>query len=116
MELEINGELYNFVFGFGFVKEMNKRYTAEGNGMKLNAGIDTVVANLFTGDVEVLVESLKVANGTEKPRISEKALIDYTGECDSDMLFDQVIEGLKESGFTKRKTLKLIDQIEKNNK
>jgi len=116
MELEINGNLYQFVFGFGFVKEMNKRFAIEGRGMKMNAGIDTVVTNLYMGDIEMLVEVLKVANNTEKPRISEKDLIEYIGQCDVDMVFDNVMDGLKESGFTKRKTLKLIEEIEKGQK
>ncbi|MTD42463.1 hypothetical protein GIX45_28315 [Erwinia sp. CPCC 100877] len=113
MELEINGGIYKFVFGFGFVKEMNKRYSVEGNGLKMNAGLDTIIVNLLTSDTETLIETLKVANITEKPRISEKDLIEYVGkDADVDQLFDWVIDGLKESGFTKRKTSKLIEQIE----
>ncbi|MGX7202394.1 hypothetical protein BCR22_07395 [Enterococcus plantarum] len=116
MELEINGEVYQFVFGFGFVKEMNKRFAIDGRGMKMNAGIDTVVTNLYMGDIEILVEVLKVANLTEKPRVSEKDIIEHIGQCDVDTVFDKVMDGLKESGFTKRKTLKLVEEIEKGQK
>ena len=65
MEQTINGKEYKFIFGFGFIQELNRRYSVEEQGMTIKMGLDTVLANFFNKDVETLVEILKVANQTE---------------------------------------------------
>ena len=61
MEQTINGKDYKFIFGFGFIQELNRRYSVVEQGMTLKTGLDNVLLNFFNKDVETLVEILKVA-------------------------------------------------------
>ncbi|MCT4409972.1 hypothetical protein EFO26_11845, partial [Lactococcus cremoris] len=70
--------------------------------------------NFFSGDIETLVEMLKTANATENPRVSEKWIVEWIEENGIDMLFDLVLEELKKSEFTKKKTLNFEKEVSKN--
>ena len=105
MELTINGKQYVFIFGYRFIKELNKKNEVTERGMTLKAGLDNALMNFFSGDIETLVEMLKTANATENPRVSEKGIVEWIEENGIDMLFDLVLEELKKSEFTKKKTL-----------
>ncbi|MCT4425187.1 tail assembly chaperone, partial [Lactococcus cremoris] len=72
MELTINEKQYVFIFGYRFIKELNKKNEVTERGMTLKAGLDNALMNFFSGDIETLVEMLKTANATENPRVSEK--------------------------------------------
>ena len=67
---------YSFVFGFGFLKELNKQHTMASNGLTMRLGLENTLPNLINNDVETLIEVLKLANKTETPRASEKDLIE----------------------------------------
>lgn len=111
MELIINEKEYGFIFGFGFIRELNKRYTEKSNGITFKAGLDNVLVNLFSGDSETLVEVLKVANMTETPKVSEANLVLYIEANGIDELFETVIDELKKSEFTKKKTIQMETKI-----
>ena len=113
MELTINDKEYNFIFGFGFIREMNRRYSVVEQGMTMKLGLDSTLVNFFNEDIETLIEMLKVANATESPRVAEKDLIALVGEIGSDKLFDLVLEELKKSEFTKLKTNQLLEELQK---
>ncbi|MBE9909984.1 hypothetical protein G8B49_01750 [Enterococcus mundtii] len=115
MELMINDKEYSFIFGFGFIREMNRRYSVVEQGMTMKLGLDSTLVNFFNEEIETLIEMLKVANATESPRVAEKDLIALVDEIGSDKLFDLVLEELKKSEFTKKKTLKIENKI-KNSK
>ena len=105
MELTINEKQYVFIFGYRFIKELNKKNEVTERGMTLKAGLDNALMNFFSGDIETLVEMLKIANATENPRVSENGV---------DALFDLVLEELKKSEFTKKKTLNFEKEVNKN--
>lgn len=111
MKLVIKGKEYSFKFGFGFIQEMNRRYSVTENGLTLKMGLDTILANFFNEDVETLVEMLKVANLTEKPKISQDDLASLVEEVGAEKLFDEVLEELKKSEFTKKKTNKMLENL-----
>ena len=107
---------YSFVFGFGFLKELNKQHTMASNGLTMRLGLENTLPNLINNDVETLLEVLKLANKTETPRASEKDLIELIeSEDDIEQLFADTLEALKESNFTGMKTRKFLDTVEKNN-
>ena len=107
---------YNFVFGFGFLKELNKQHTMASNGLTMRLGLENTLPNLINNDVETLLEVLKLANKTETPRASEKDLIEVIESTeDIESLFAETLEALKESNFTGMKTRKFLDTVEKNN-
>ena len=107
---------YSFVFGFGFLKELNKQHTMASNGLTMRLGLENTLPNLINNDVETLIEVLKLANKTETPRASEKDLIELIeSEDDIEQLFADTLEALKESNFTGMKTRKFLETVEKNN-
>ena len=114
MELTINDKTYTFIFGFGFIREMNRRYSVVQQGMTMKLGLDSTLVNFFNEDIETLIEMLKVANATESPRVAEKDLIALVSEIGSDKLFDLVLEELKKSEFTKKKTLTIENRIKES--
>ena len=107
---------YSFVFGFGFLKELNKQHTMASNGLTMRLGLENTLPNLINNDVETLLEVLKLANKTETPRASEKDLIELIESADDiESLFAETLEALKESNFTGMKTRKFLETVEKNN-
>lgn len=111
MELTINDKEYSFIFGFGFIQELNRRYSVTEQGMTVKMGLDNVLLNFFNKDVETLIEILKVANLTESPKVSVNDLASLVEEIGSEKLFDIVLEELKKSEFTKSKTGKLLETM-----
>lgn len=114
MELTINDKEYSFIFGFGFIREMNRRYSVVEQGMTMKLGLDSTLVNFFNEDIETLIEMLKVANQTESPRVAEKDLISLVDEMGSEKLFDLVLDELKKSEFTKKKTTTVEKRIKEN--
>ena len=118
MELTIDGVVYNFCFGMGFLREVNSKIKANVDGLKgvdKNIGLQYMVAGLLDGDVEALVDALDAANKGQNPRLTKKridAYIDNEVE-DIDGLFDQVVDFLSQTNATKKTTLWVREQAEK---
>ena len=118
MELTINGNVYQFSFNIGFLRNINKTITVDVDGMdgvKRNVGLRYSVGLLLDGDLETLVDVLELANKGQSTRLTKKAIEDYIDNADTDVdeVFDSVIEGLKQANATKKATLATIEAIEK---
>lgn len=101
---------YDFKFGLGFLREINKGAEYNLHGIVVNAGLEKTLPNLMGRDIETLVEVLKIANKTEKPRISDAEIERIIEECDDvEALFEELIEELKTSNFTKVKTMNFFN-------
>ena len=114
-ELTINGTVYQFKFGMGFLREINKTVvqTAQDNkNAKRNMGFQWLLSGVFDGDLESLVEILLVANRTEENRVTAKMLDTYIeDECpDVDQLFEDVLGFLRSANATK-KTVAALDKM-----
>lgn len=97
MELTIDGNVYEFSFGMGFMREINKRVGTSVDGVpdvKKNIGLQYMVASIIDGDVEALVEVLDTANKGKKPRVTRFLLDSYIDdeETDIDALFNEVLD------------------------
>ena len=116
LELTINGQAYEFKFGMGFMREVNKYFQKPIDGIKdakENIGLQMMVAGVYAKDTEYLVKVLNAANKGFSPRVTENLLDAYIDECDDiDALFDQVLDFLKTANATKNVTLKFIEQME----
>ena len=118
MELTINGNVYQFSFNIGFLRNINKTVAVDVDGMdgvKRNVGLRYSVGLLLDGDLETLVDVLELANKGQSTRLTKKAIEDYIDNADTDVdeVFDSVIEGLKQANATKKATLATIEAIEK---
>ena len=118
MELTINGNVYQFSFNIGFLRNINKTVAVDVDGMdgvKRNVGLRYSVGLLLDGDLETLVDVLELANKGQSTRLTKKAIEDYIDNADTDVdeVFDSVIEGLKQANATKKATLATIKAIKK---
>lgn len=116
-ELTINNEVYQFHFGMGFLREVNKKLSKPIDGVKdgkQNIGLQYTVAGIIDGDLETLVDVLDTANKDQKPRITRAALDAYIEDenTDIDALFDDVLGFLKSANATKKITENLIAAVE----
>ena len=116
-ELTINGQVYSFNFGMGFMREVNKRVGKPVDGLpnvKKNVGLRWMIASVMDGDVEDLVDLLDAANKGQNPRITKALLDEYIdSECeDIDKLFDDVLGFLKTANATKKTVEMLLAEIE----
>jgi hypothetical protein len=116
-ELTINGVVYSFNFGMGFMREINKKIARPVDGMpdvKKSVGLQYAVAGIIDNDVEVLVDMLDVANKGNSPRVTKALLDDYidNSETDIDELFKEVLDFLKSANATKKITNLLLEAVE----
>lgn len=124
-ELTINGQVYGFHFGMGFMRELNKRIKTPVEGVKnteKNIGLQYMVAGVMDGDVEALVDVLDAANKGIVPRVSRDLLDAYIDDenTDIDKLFEDVLDFLKKTNATKKTVEALLKAVveakEKNKK
>ncbi len=121
MELTINGTVYEFNFGMGFLREINKRVQTPVDGLKgvdKNIGLQFTVASIIDGDVEALVDALDIANKGMSPRLTRQALDAYIDDADTDIdgLFTMVIDFLSRANATKKTVASLQEAIKEASK
>ena len=121
MELTINGTVYEFNFGMGFLREINKRVQTPVDGLKgvdKNIGLQFTVASIIDGDVEALVDALDIANKGMNPRLTRQALDAYIDDADTDIdgLFSMVIDFLAKANATKKTVASLQEAIKEASK
>lgn len=118
MEIEINGTVYSLKFGIGLIKELNKKYHYDKNGLSLGVGMQQALSGIFSGDVETLIDLITLANKTENPRLAraelENAIDD--GELDIEQVFDDVQAAVKESNATKFSAKKFLEKMDEEEK
>lgn len=116
-ELTINGTVYQFKFGIGFVKEVSKRAKVpvkDAPGITEDVGLILLVTKILDGDVVALVDALEVANKGFDPRITRKILEDYIDDEDTDIdeLFETVKDFLEKTNATRNITRKMMGALE----
>lgn len=93
-ELIINGKPYEFTFGIGFLKAINEKATAKvpNSNYVVKTGGRYVLAQVMSGDIEVLIDCLLLANKGHEPRLTYKEICDHIENEDTDIeeLFEQV--------------------------
>lgn len=114
MELTINGQVYKFNFGMGFLREMNKRVMVPVDNIKdmqKGIGLRYMIGSVMDGDLEALVDLLFTANAGESPRVTKALLDSYIDdpETNVDQLFDDTLGFLKTANATR----KTVEEIEK---
>ncbi|MEG1426051.1 MAG: tail assembly chaperone [Oscillospiraceae bacterium] len=117
MELTINGTVFQFNFGMGFMREVNKGVTQAVDGIadvKANIGMLLAVGGLIDHDVEKLVDVLNIANKGQNPRVTP-GLLDAYIDCedtDLDALFGEVLDFLECANATKTTVAKAREMLE----
>lgn len=115
-ELTINEVVYQFKFGMGFMREINKRVTkpVDGTNKQQEMGLQYAVAGLIDEDPAELVEVLAIANKTEKNRISKNALDAFIEDEDTDVsaICAEVLDFLSRANATKKITVAVMEAVE----
>lgn len=116
-ELTINDQVYQFKFGLGFMREINKQVRKPIEGMPgemQDVGLQFAVASLIDEDPVALVDVLDIANKTEKPRVTKAALDAYIEDesTDIDALFKEVLDFLCKANATKKIALAVMNMVE----
>lgn len=114
-ELTINGNVYQFEFGMGFVKEIDKTASTDVMGLpgvKQNVGLSLAISKITDGDVVALSDALFRANKGFNPRVTPQLIDAYIDSEDTDIdeLFDKVIGFFEKSNATRKAAL----QVKKN--
>lgn len=110
MQLEINGTTYEFRFGIGFMKEIQSRYKEMASiSVAIPNGFKYVVASMLDGHIEDLFDILYTSNKTEKPRITEKALMEYLEDESTDV--ESLIKEVKSFLLKANASKSLMNQI-----
>jgi hypothetical protein len=118
LELTINEKVYQFNFGMGFLREINKQVSTPVDGLpdvKRNIGLRYKVLCVLDGDPEALVDILDAANKGMNPRVDRNKLDAYidSGDMSVDELCDKVIDFLKSANATRKTVVMLLEEIEK---
>lgn len=106
-ELTIKDEVYQFNFGIGFVREINKtvQKPADGiPGVKEDIGLAYKIGQIISGDVIALVEVLDVANKGQKPRLTRQMIEEHIDDSNTDIdkLFEDVMVFFRTANATKK--------------
>lgn len=117
MELTINGQVYQFNFGMGFLREANKTVSEKINNAtdkKKDVGATYMIAGIIDGDPEDLVNALDLANKGQSPRVTRALLDSYVESTDTDIdqLFEDVLDFLERANVTKKIVERLKKRIE----
>ena len=117
MELTINGQVYQFNFGMGFLREANKTVSEKINNAtdkKKDVGATYMIAGIIDGDPEDLVNALDLANKGQSPRVTRALLDSYVESTDTDIdqLFEDTLVFLERANATKKIVERLKKRIE----
>ena len=116
LELTINGQVYQFNAGIGFMRKMNQRASVnyEGTNLKRDTGLAYLVADLMDGDIETLLLTLDAMNEGKDPRLTRKQIEDFLEDenTDIDKVFQDVLDFLKKSNCTKRTVLDIEKAVQ----
>lgn len=121
MELTIQEKVYQFNFGMGFMREINKKHKQPVDGwanVEKSMGLVYSISSLFDNDIEELVEVLYAANIGQNPRVTKTLLDSYIDDenTDIDKLFEEVLDDLKHANATKKVALALQAEVDKAQK
>lgn len=108
-QIEINGKKHDLHFGIDFIREMDKRYEVNGNGVSFGMGINSAVVYLKDNNPVILEDIILAATHTAKiiPSVAdiEKWLEEQE---DLDKVFDDFLFALKTAPLTKSKVAKVL--------
>lgn len=102
MELKINGEVKVFIFGIRFVRELDKKFFIENNGMKFGTGLSTKLIEIHSGSIVALADVLHCATSTEAKRPALEDIESYLESCDKiEKVFEETLAEIESNNAGK---------------
>lgn len=119
MEIEVNGEIYKLVAGFGFLHEVNKKLAVDvkSAGTKKEIGLKYMVASIIDGDIDALVDCIFYMNSGQTPRLKKQQIESYLEDVeDIDKVFEDVINFLSHANVCRKEVMQLMSVQEAEKK
>lgn len=119
MEIEVNGEIYQLVAGFGFLHEVNKKLSIDvpNTGTKKEVGLKYMVASIIDGDIDALADCIFYMNIGQSPRLKKTQVESYLEDVeDIDKVFEDVINFLSQANACKKEVKPLLSTQETETK
>lgn len=115
-ELQINKNTYQFNFGLGFMRDLNKNLTVPVENIKgktKEIGMRYTIAEVIDGDIEALEKVLLTSNKGFLPRLERSELDAHIENEDTDIeqLFETVLGFLEKANVSKKTTTELLKEI-----
>lgn len=116
-ELTINGRIYQFNFGMGFMKDIDPTVTKKidgVNGKVQNLGLQYAIGGIMDGDVITLADVLIRANKGFEPRLQPVELERHIEDANTDIdkLFTEVMGFFENSNVTRKMYLNMKEAVE----
>ncbi len=111
MEIEVNGEIYQLVAGFGFLHEVNKKLSIDvpNTGTKKEVGLKYMVASIIDGDIDALADCIFYMNIGQSPRLKKAQVESYLEDAeDIDKVFEDVVNFLSQANACKKEVKPLL--------
>lgn len=114
-ELTIKDKVYQFRFGLGFVRDIDKTKQEKVEGNMVDVGLNYAVAALIDEDPVAVVDLLIIANKTENPRIARALLDEYIEDESTDFegMCKEILVFFETGNATKKRTEKTKELIAK---
>lgn len=117
-ELQINENTYQFNFGLGFLRDLNKTLTVPVENIKgktKDIGMRYTIAEVIDGDLEALERVLLTANKGCLPRLEQSELDSHieNENTDIDQLFETVLGFLERANVTRKTTREILEEMKK---
>lgn len=113
--LTINEREHELSFGIAFIRELDKKFCSNVNGMNFGAGVRSAVVYLLDGNPVILVDIIQAATITNRSRLSEKDIEKWLEEQDDlDVVFDDFLTCFKTSKLTKKTTMAIVEAVEQS--
>lgn len=119
MEIEVNGEIYQLVAGFGFLHEVNKKLAidVQSTETKKEIGLKYMVASIIEGDIDALVDCIFYMNSGQSPRLKKTQIESYLEDVeDIDKVFEDVINFLSHANVCRKEVMQLMSVQEAETK
>lgn len=111
--LTINEREHELFFGIAFIRELDKKFCSNVNGMNFGAGVRSAVVYLLDGNPVILVDIIQAATITNRRKLSEKDIEKWLEEQDDlDVVFDDFLTCFKTSKLTKKTTMAIVEAVE----
>lgn len=108
-QIEINGKKHDLHFGIDFIREMDKRYEVNGNGVSFGMGINSAIVYLKDNNPVILEDIILAATHTAKTIPSVADIEKWLEEQeDLEKVFDDFLSALKTAPLTKSKVVKVL--------
>ncbi len=114
-EITVRETVYQFKFGIGFLRDIEKTHTQLINGIEKEVGLTYAVAGLIDRDMVEVANVLNIANKGMNPRITPALIDEYIDNEDTDIeqLCEDVLGFLKRANAMKTRVQALLNEVEK---